>query len=133
MDESSHDGPPNRQWVSLVLRRADHPTVIMLLCVSWLLIGWFVVRLGLAKQGVIDIDNREPRQAQLQVDLNTAPWPEFATLPGVGEVLSRSIVDFRREHGEFGAIEDIKLVPGIGEIRFSQLRPYLVISNSVSK
>ena len=129
MDDSSQ----NREWVSLVLRRADQPTVILILCVSWLLIGWFVVRLGRTKQGIIDIDNREPRHAQLQVDLNAAPWPEFASLPGVGEVLSRLIVDFRQAHGEFHAIEDIKQVPGIGEIRFSQLRPYLVISNNASQ
>jgi competence protein ComEA len=121
---------PSRR-VALFLRRADQPTIVLILCGSWLMIGWFVVQLGRTQQGIIDIDDRAPRPTQFQVDLNTAPWPEFANLPGVGEVLGRTIVDYRQQHGAFQSVEDIKQVPGIGDVRFIQIRPYLVISDGL--
>jgi competence ComEA-like helix-hairpin-helix protein len=110
------------------LRRADQPAVAAVLCVCALLIGWFVVRQGLTRQGVIDIDDRTLSDGELQVELNLAPWTEFASLPGIGEYLGRSIVDYRQRHGDFQAIDDVKRVPGIGESRFRQIQSYLVIT-----
>jgi competence ComEA-like helix-hairpin-helix protein len=133
MTDASQESENSRRHVSLVFQRVEQPAVILLLCVSWLLIGLFFVRLGRAKQGVIDIDLLPTQKAELRVDVNTAAWVEFASLPGVGEVLGRSIVDYRKEHGSFRSIDDIKLVPGIGERRYAQLRPFLVISQSDNK
>ena len=128
MNDNASDREPSPSKTVLLLRRIDQPAVAVVLCTCLLLIGLFVFRLWRTKQGVIDIDNRATQNAQLCVDLNLAPWPEFANLPGIGEFLGRTIVSYRQQHGEFQAIDDVKRVPGIGENRFKQIKPYLVIS-----
>ncbi len=128
MNDNVDDVEPTRSRTVLFLRRMDQPAIAVVLGVCLLLIGLFVFRLWKTKQGVIDIDHRSKQDAQLQVDLNLAPWPEFANLPGLGEFMARAIVNYRQQHGGFREIDDIKLVPGIGETRFKQIKPYLVIS-----
>jgi competence protein ComEA len=131
MNPTPPDGERTRSQSVLFLRRIDQPAVAVVLCACLLLTGLFVFRLWRTKQGVIDIDHRPTRSAQLYVDLNAAPWPEFANLPGIGEFLGRMIVSYRQQHGEFRAIEEVKMVPGIGESRYRQIKPYLVIADPV--
>jgi competence protein ComEA len=57
-----------------------------------------------------------------KLDLNSATAEELQKLPGIGEVLSRAIVDYREEHGPFRSVEDLLLVPGIGEARLDEIR-----------
>jgi competence ComEA-like helix-hairpin-helix protein len=126
------DGSPRTEIVPTkserFFRRADQPAVAAVLCVCAVLIGLFVLRLGKAKQGVIDIDRLPASEADMQVELNLAPWTEFANLPGIGEYLGRSIVGYRQQHGDFQSVEDVKRVPGIGESRFRRMKSYLVIT-----
>lgn len=116
-----------------LLRRNDQMALAAILIVCLLLIGCFVVRLGILKQGVIDIDRRTSRDAQWQVDINIAPWSDFANLPGIGEQLGRMIVEYRDEHGEFQTIEGIQNVPGIGATRYRRIERYLVITFAAKK
>ena len=62
-----------------------------------------------------------------QVDINTADWSEFALLPGIGEVLSRRIVESREQEGLFQSPKEIIRVKGIGEKKFQKIAPYLII------
>jgi competence protein ComEA len=57
------------------------------------------------------------------VDLNRATAQDLAKLHGIGPVLAERIVAYRDEHGEFGTIEDLLDVPGIGEAKLALLRP----------
>lgn len=59
------------------------------------------------------------------VDLNDGTLAEFEHLPGIGAVLAGRIVAHRAAHGAFRRIEDLALVPGIGQKRFQQLRPFV--------
>ena len=61
------------------------------------------------------------------VNLNTATLDELETLPGIGPVLGQRIVDYRDQHGPFGAIEDLMNVSGIGDVRFADLKPYITV------
>lgn len=56
------------------------------------------------------------------VDLNTATSSQLETLPGVGEVLARRIIDFRQTHAGFRAVDQLRQVTGIGERKFADLR-----------
>ncbi|MDV9190696.1 ComEA family DNA-binding protein [Streptomyces sp. SR27] len=57
------------------------------------------------------------------LSLNTATAEQLDTLPGVGPVLARHIVDHRTEHGGFRSVGELREVNGIGERRFADLEP----------
>ncbi|WP_315973463.1 ComEA family DNA-binding protein [Streptomyces somaliensis] len=61
--------------------------------------------------------------AEGPVSLNTATVEQLDTLPGVGPVLARHIVEHRIRHGGFRSIEELREVHGIGARRFADLRP----------
>jgi competence protein ComEA len=44
------------------------------------------------------------------------------TLPGVGPVLARHILDYRTQHGGFTSVDQLREVTGIGDRRFADLR-----------
>ncbi|CAL9528204.1 hypothetical protein SUDANB6_03998 [Streptomyces sp. enrichment culture] len=56
------------------------------------------------------------------LSLNTATADQLETLPGVGPVLARHIVDYRTRHGGFRSVDELRDVNGIGERRFADLR-----------
>jgi competence protein ComEA len=59
------------------------------------------------------------------IDLNRAAAEEFHTLPGIGPVLARRIVDYRSAHGPFTSVEELRAVRGIGPKLFERLKPYV--------
>ncbi|GHF73214.1 hypothetical protein GCM10018787_22330 [Streptomyces thermodiastaticus] len=56
------------------------------------------------------------------VSLNTATAEQLETLPGVGPVLARHIIDYRTQHGGFRSVEELRQVTGIGDRRYADLR-----------
>jgi competence protein ComEA len=59
---------------------------------------------------------------QARVPVNTASVSDLESLPGVGPVLARRIIEYRDQHGPFGALEDLLDVSGIGEAKLAMLR-----------
>lgn len=57
-----------------------------------------------------------------KVNINTASQTELETLSGVGPSTALKIINYREENGDFGEIEDIKSVPGIGDTKFENLK-----------
>lgn len=57
------------------------------------------------------------------ISLNTATVEQLDTLPGVGPVLARQIVDYRTQHGGFRSVDELREVRGIGDRRLADLRP----------
>lgn len=57
------------------------------------------------------------------LSLNAATVDQLDTLPGVGPVLARHIVEHRVEHGGFRSVAELREVDGIGERRFADLEP----------
>jgi competence protein ComEA len=62
------------------------------------------------------------------VDLNTATLGQLDGLPGVGPVLAQRILDWRAAHGRFAAVADLRKVTGIGDAKFADLAPLVVVS-----
>ncbi|WP_443053461.1 helix-hairpin-helix domain-containing protein [Streptomyces sp. NBC_00285] len=60
--------------------------------------------------------------AAAPVSLNTATVEQLDTLPGVGPVLARHILDYRTQHGGFRSVDELREVNGIGDRRFADLR-----------
>src|SRR5690606_35086959 len=57
------------------------------------------------------------------VSLSSATAEQLETLPGVGPVLAQHILDYRKEHGGFTSVAELKEVNGIGERRFADIEP----------
>jgi competence protein ComEA len=60
--------------------------------------------------------------AAAPVDLNTATPEQLDQLDGIGPGMAGRILDYRKEHGGFGSVEELGQVPGIGEKRMAALR-----------
>ncbi len=56
------------------------------------------------------------------LDLNTATTEQLDQLDGIGPGMAGRILDYRKEHGGFGSVEELGEVPGIGEKRLAALR-----------
>ena len=75
-------------------------------------------------------DNQQQSSEQhdtLSVNINTADASELAQLPGIGEVLARRIIDYRRIHGDFTALEQLTNVEGIGQGKLEAILEQITI------
>ncbi len=62
-----------------------------------------------------------------KVNINSADEKELDNLPGIGPVMAKKIISHREDKGRFGAIEDIKNIPGISEKKFEQMKEYISV------
>jgi competence ComEA-like helix-hairpin-helix protein len=69
-------------------------------------------------------------RAALRLDLNRADVADLDALPGIGPVLARRIVEFRREHGPFRRVEELRAVRGVGPRLLERIRPRVEIGPS---
>ncbi len=61
------------------------------------------------------------------VNINSATAEELETLPGIGEVLAATIIQYREEHGPFTSVDQLVDVSGIGEVTLEELRDHVTI------
>ncbi|HQR05227.1 MAG TPA: Tex family protein [Gemmatales bacterium] len=64
------------------------------------------------------------------VDLNTASAPLLRYVAGLNQLRAHAIVDYRKEKGPFKSREELRAVPGIGEITYTQAAGFLRIPNA---
>ena len=56
------------------------------------------------------------------ININRATVGDFDSLDGIGPIIARRIVEYRKTHGPFITIEDLQKVSGIGAAKFSQIK-----------
>jgi competence protein ComEA len=56
------------------------------------------------------------------ISLNTATAEQLDQLDGVGPATVQKILEFRKEHGGFRSVDDLKQISGIGPKRFEALK-----------
>lgn len=74
--------------------------------------------------------SQTPTQTERRINLNTATLEELTSLPGIGEVRGRQILDYRAEHGPFRSIADLMNVNGIGEGIYAKLRDLIYVEGT---
>lgn len=68
-----------------------------------------------------------PGTTGAKVNLNTATIDQLDTLPGVGPVTAKSILDWRAKNGRFAKVEDLLDVKGIGAATLDDLRDLVTV------
>lgn len=63
-----------------------------------------------------------------KIDINTASLKELDTLPGIGEVKSREIIEFRQRYGNFHSINELLYVKGISESLFQRFCNLVIVN-----
>ena len=58
------------------------------------------------------------------IDINTASQVELESLPGIGPVIARRIIEGR----PYGAADELRRVQGLGEKRMAEIRPFVTAS-----
>jgi len=62
------------------------------------------------------------------VNINSADEKGFDSLPGIGPVMAKKIVDYRSEKGRFSNIDELKEVPGISVKKLEKLKKYISVN-----
>ncbi|MDD5005075.1 MAG: helix-hairpin-helix domain-containing protein [Candidatus Omnitrophica bacterium] len=111
------------------LTSQEKKTIIFVLSLCILGIGLDFFR---KKADRIDLVNYKALEEQLikKSDINKAGFSELANIPGVGERLAYSIIDYRKAKGGFKNIEELKEIKGIKDKKLEQLKKYLTLENN---
>lgn len=74
--------------------------------------------------------NTTQNHADGRIDINTASAEQLQLIPGIGEVLAQRIIDYRTEHTAFTTVEELMEVSGIGQVKFSKMKPYVKVGGN---
>ena len=72
----------------------------------------------------------DPPVPIVPIDLDVAPESDIETLPRIGPVLARRIVEDRMQNGAFGSIEGFERVRGVGPSLAAALRARVTFSGT---
>lgn len=62
------------------------------------------------------------------INVNLATQEELESLPGIGPVIARAIIEERTRRGGFDSIEELLAVKGIGPARFARIQPLVYVT-----
>lgn len=71
---------------------------------------------------VINIRSKEENKL---ISINNATLKELETIPGIGEVMAKKIIEYRQINGSFSNLEDLKHIKGIGDKKFENIKQYI--------
>lgn len=71
--------------------------------------------------------NNNDKNIIKKIDINKASQKELESIPGIGPVLSKRIIEYRKNHGNFNSFSDIMKVKGIGPKKLEKIKPYIKI------
>ena len=108
--------------------------------IRWIVVvGLFVVLVGAGHRRVIMQPTTRPaeqaesaaidaRLASLrQRDLNTADALTLESLPGIGPVTANAIIAYRRSHGRFRSVDELRDVPGLAPGVLDRVRGWVTV------
>ena len=67
-----------------------------------------------------------------KIDINRAPPEQLTYLPGIGPVLAKRIIEYREQNNGFQDISELQNVPGIGQIKFQEIKDKITLGDSTS-
>jgi len=116
----------------------ERKTVIFVIALLMLGLGlsWIKNNLPQVSARIIHFDDRDNMPAshtphalhtnqKCAISINEATIEELTSLPGVGSVIARRIVEYRQKHGPFQSFDALLSVKGIGREKLRRIRPYI--------
>ena len=67
------------------------------------------------------------RETPQKISINRADAWLLEALPGIGPALAQNIIDYRQASGPFAMIEELKLVPGIGDATYNDIEDLITV------
>lgn len=67
--------------------------------------------------------------ADNKININTADMETLMTLPGIGEVKAKAIIEYRNNSGPFQNVDALNNVKGIGDKTLEKLRDLVVVTD----
>jgi len=77
---------------------------------------------GQGKTDSAETDNFISPAGSEKIDINLASLEELQTLPGIGSVTAKRIVDYRKKNPPFRKVEELLIIRGISKNRLEQIR-----------
>jgi competence protein ComEA len=63
----------------------------------------------------------------MKADLNAATLEQLEAVKGIGHDTAQKILDYKKEHGEFTAVEELGAVSGVGKVRLEALNAAFMV------
>jgi competence protein ComEA len=76
---------------------------------------------------VVYVDEKKSENNTNKISINSASLDQLMEINGIGESKARNIINYRKEHGRFNTLEELKNVSGISENLFEQIKESLCI------
>jgi len=113
------------------LTSQERKTVVFVLSLLILGIGLDFYK---KKTNRVNLVNFEALEEKLfdQVNINKASKSELTTIPGIGEKLAHSIIEYRNSNGNFKNMDDIKKIKGIKDKKLEQIKKYISLGNNLN-
>lgn len=67
------------------------------------------------------------------VDINQANVAQLQTLPGIGRVTARKIVEFREKNGPFKRVEELLIIRGMSVKKLEKIRSRVTVGKAGKK
>lgn len=67
-----------------------------------------------------------------RLNINTATTKQLQELPFIGHGRAQAIINYRRTHGPFHSLNELRLTKAIGDSTYEAIRPYITISGASS-
>lgn len=61
----------------------------------------------------------------IKININSALAADLQNLPGIGQVMTERIIEYRQTHGKFTSKEDLKNVKGIGDKKYDEIKDHI--------
>lgn len=62
---------------------------------------------------------------QFPIDLNTATIETLDSIPGIGKVMAKRIIEYRNKTGEISSIDELKNIKGFSQKKIDQIKDYI--------
>src|SRR3989442_1542777 len=111
----------------VVRERLARTRFFILFVVFTITFGGCVRHENLAKTEAAASSTSRSGKNQPCVNLNQATADELKTLPGVGEVTAKRIIDYRQRNGRFRRPEEIIIIQGFSEKKYRAIADLICV------